>query len=113
MWKYVILVGGVALLTVSGCGGGIEEGPIAGEAPASQQELDKPASTADLKAKLSAIADSGVGGSALSGVQPAIDDLKSSDAKLAESLSKDLAALSQLTDPARIKSAAKKMADKL
>ena len=100
-------------LPLTGCGGGIDGGSVEGEAPPSQEQLDKPSSAADLKAKLNEIAESGVGGSALSGVQPFIDELKSSDAALAESLTKDFQSLSQQTEPAKIKSGAKAMAAKL
>jgi hypothetical protein len=113
MWNSRLLLLLIFVLPLMGCGGGPEDGRVEGEAPPSQEELDKPSSKADLKTKLNEIAESGVGGSALSGVQPFIDEVKSTDAALAASLSKDFQALSQMSDPAKIKVAAKKMADKL
>ncbi|MDA0284630.1 MAG: hypothetical protein O3B86_14875, partial [Planctomycetota bacterium] len=101
------------LLILPGCSSEVPGGAVSGEAPVSNEEADKPTSNAALKARLTEIAESGQGGSALSGVQSALDDLKASDAPLAESLTTDYAALSQESDPVKIKSIAKRMADKL
>jgi hypothetical protein len=66
-----------------------------------------------LKQKLSAVAESGAGGSGLAGIQDAIAGLESSDKALADQLMKDYAQLQSLQEPAQIKAVAKRMVDKL
>lgn len=113
MQKVRFLVLSLAIVVVGpGCGG-VDEGPLGGETPEQQEVLDKPSSREELKTKLNEIAASGVGGSALSGVRPALDELKASDADLAEQLTSDYELLQQATDPQQIKTIAKRMADKL
>ena len=66
-----------------------------------------------LKARLVEIANSGSGGSAVSGMQDGLIELKKTDEALATDLLKDLAVLQQLQESSQIKALAGKMAEKL
>lgn len=102
----------LALLTVSlpltGCGPGevkIED--------KSSNEARAVSGKDQLKTRLTEIATSGIGGSAVSGMQDGLMELKKTDEALASQLLKDLEVLQTLQEPAEIKALAGKMADKI
>ena len=97
----------VACVT-AGCGGGTPPGPIV-----SVEEQNKTKSKADLKARLTEIANIGVAGSATAGMSAGIEALRGDDAKLADSLVADLKKLEAATTPADVKKIAGGMAAKL
>ena len=66
-----------------------------------------------IKARLSEIATTGSGGSAVSGIREALTELKATDEALANQLLRDLDRLETLSDPNQIKALAGSMADKL
>lgn len=66
-----------------------------------------------LKARLTEIATSGIGGSAVSGLRDGLTELKKTDDALATQLLKDLSTLETLQESNDIKALAGKMADKL
>lgn len=66
-----------------------------------------------LKSRLTEIATSGIGGSAVSGMRDGLAELKKTDESLANDLLKDLATLETLQDSNAIKALASKMADKI
>jgi len=88
-------------------------GPSASGPSQSSNEAHVVSGKAQLKERLETIAQTGSGGSAVSGMRQGLDELKKTDAPLADSLLKDLEALEKLQDQAAIKAAARKMADKL
>ena len=105
-----LVLSGLLLSSVSGCGGGGENVEIKNEdLNAKRQTTDK----AELKNRLSQMAASGAAGSALAGLKPSIEGLRSSNASLADDLLKDLKQLEQATDPESIKAIAARMAAKL
>ena len=79
----------------------------------SSNEANKVSGKDAMKARLSEIASSGSGGSAVSGLREGLADLKKDDAALADQLLKDLDRLEKLQDPAEIKAAAGQMVDKI
>ena len=71
-------------------------------------------SNAELKKRLEDVAASGTSGSGLMGIKESIDQaVRPTNAKLADDLTKDFNALSQVSDPAEIKTIATRMAGKL
>src|SRR5260370_13582 len=97
----------VLAVAASGCGGGGGGGAGSGAADVPIEQKMKPASTAELKARLESIAKTGEGGSATAGIRPAVEDLKKTDPKKAEALLPDLTRLERAADPASTKAAAK------
>lgn len=97
-----------AVCLAPGCGGSGPTGPTL-----SIEEQNKTKSKADLKARLTEIATSGVGGSATAGMSSGIEELRAQDAKLADSLAADLKKLEAATTPADVKKIASGMAAKL
>ena len=97
-------------ITVSlvGCGGAevkiVDQSSSAAHAVSGKDQL---------KARLTEIANSGSGGSAVSGMQDGLMELKKTDDALATQLLKDLSVLENLQEAAEIKALAAKMADKL
>jgi len=98
----------LSLTMLAGCGGSPAAGPSQ-----STDAAHAVSGKAQLKERLEMMAQTGSGGSAVSGMRQGLDELKKTDAALADSLMKDLEALEKLQDQAAIKSAARKMADKL
>ncbi len=93
---------------------------FAGCGPAEVKIEDKSSETArtvsgkdQLKARLTEIATSGIGGSAVSGMRDGLAELKKTDESLANDLLKDLATLETLQETNAIKAMAGKMADKI
>lgn len=106
-----IAVGGLLLSVAclcAGCGGSGPTGPTV-----SVEEQNKTKSKTDLKARLTEIAGTGVGGSATAGMASGIEELRAQDAKLADSLAADLKKLEAATAPAEVKKIASGMAAKL
>ena len=95
------------LLVTVGCGGPEIKVDPAASAPPVVSGKDQ------IKQRLQAVIDSGSGGSALGGIREALEELKKTDAALAEGLLKDLALLEPLQDQNQIKGMAQKMFDKL
>lgn len=79
----------------------------------SVEEQNKTKSKADLKVRLTEIAGTGVGGSATVGMASGIEELRTQDAKLADSLAADLKKLEAATSPVDVKKIASGMAAKL
>jgi hypothetical protein len=96
----------VALFGSIGCGSSGTPAP-------SQSETPTISNKEEMKKRLTDIAASGIGGSAVSGLREGFEKLKTSDAALADSLLKDLAQLETLQDSEQIKKLAGSMADKL
>lgn len=93
---------------------------FAGCGPSEVKVEDKSSDTAravsgkdQLKARLTEIAASGIGGSAVSGMNDGLMELKKTDEALANQLLKDLEVLQTLQESAEIKALATKMADKI
>ena len=97
----------LGLLLTIGCGGPEVTADPAASAPPAVSGKDQ------IKQRLQAVIDSGSGGSALGGIREALEDLKKTDAALAEGLLKDLAQLEPLQDQNQIKGMAQRMFDKL
>ena len=101
-----LLLSGFCL--AAGCGGSGPVGPTV-----SGEEQNKTKSKADLKARLTEIANSGVARSATAGMSSGIEELRAEDAKLADSLAADLKKLESTTTPADVKKIASGMAARL
>lgn len=97
----------VGLLLTVGCGGPEVTVDPAASAPPVVSGKDQ------IKQRLQSIIDSGSGGSAVGGLREALEELKKTDAALAEGLLKDLAQLEPMQDPNQIKGMAQRMFDKL
>ncbi len=96
-------------ISAFGCGGSPAPQPPVDSAKERQVN-----STAELKKRLEEMAASGSGGSAVLGLKESIDQtIRSSNAKLADELMKDVELLQSTTDPAEIKTIATRMAGKL
>ncbi len=98
----------VSLVLLTGCGGSPAAGPSQ-----SSDAAHAVSGKAQLKERLESMVQTGSGGSAVSGMRQGVQELKKTDAALADSLMKDLDALEKLQDQGAIKAAARKMADKL
>lgn len=94
-------------VVIPGCGGGPAKPSVTEEAALT------PKSNEELKARLQAIVQSGEGGSAAAGLRPAIEAMRSSNAKLADELSKELSTLEASANPNDVKAIAARMAAKL
>lgn len=79
----------------------------------SSDEAHKVSGKDQMKARLSEIATSGSGGSAVSGLRDGLLELKKENAALADQLLKDLNKLEMLQDSAEIKALAGQMADRI
>lgn len=103
-----LLVAAVLTTTAfSGCGGPtVKVEDKSGTAPA-------PTGKEQIKKRLTEIAGSGIGGSAVSGIRDALNELKKTDAALAEGLLTDLDELEKLEDSDQIKAKAGQMAGRL
>ena len=97
----------LGLLLAVGCGGPEIEADPAASAPPVVSGKDQ------IKQRLQSIIDSGSGGSAVGGLRDALEELKKTDAALAEGLLKDLALLEPMQDSNQIKGMAQRMFDKL
>ena len=94
-------------VVIPGCGGGPAKPSVSEEAALT------PKSNEELKARLLAIGQSGEGGSAAAGLKPAVEAMRSSNAKLADELAKDLSALEASANPNDVKAIAARMAAKI
>ena len=100
----------VVCISAFGCG----EPTVAPTAPVDSGKERAVSSTADLKKRLEEMAASGSGGSAVLGLKESIDQaLRTSNAKLADELMKDVELLQHAQDPAEVKTIATRMAGKL
>ncbi len=79
----------------------------------SSNEAHKVSGKEQMKARLSEIAASGSGGSAVSGLRDGLIELKKTDAALADQLLNDLSSLEKLQEANEIKALAGQMADKI
>ena len=104
-----VLLGGSVLICSSGCGGGSSSGPVTAKTSESPVISGKD----QVKERLQAVAASGSGGSALGGVRQALEELKKTDAALADQLLQDLSALEQTDDVETLKKLATDMIAKL
>jgi hypothetical protein len=107
--KSVLVLGLVSILSAAGCGGGTSPAEPSRSSDAAQALSGKD----QLRERLTMIAESGSGGSAVSGMRAGLDQLKTTEAALAADLLKDVDALEKLQDAERIKALAKKMIEKL
>ena len=90
-----------------GCGG-------SAPAPTKSSETAQALSGKDeIKQRLKMIAETGSGGSAVSGMRAGLDKMKATEAPLAEDLLKDVEALEKLQDPAMVKALATEMLNKI
>lgn len=103
-----LLLGGSVLICGSGCGGS-SSGPVTAKTSESPVISGKD----QVKERLQAVAASGSGGSALGGVRQALEELKKTDAALADQLLQDLSALEQTDDAETLKKLATDMIAKL
>lgn len=100
----------ICLLGISlGCGQGGVVPPPGDTAVESETALP----TDQLKATLEEIAKTGEAGSSAAGLRPALEAMKGKDAAKGAALLKDLSQLESSTNPAQVKSIAKKMAGQL
>jgi hypothetical protein len=95
-----------AAIQIGGCKGEVEVQSTSETVPVAPDK-------ATLKARLSEIATTGVGGSATSGLRDGLLELKKTDDALATQLLQDLDRLERLQDSEQIKALAGSMADKL
>lgn len=95
------------VLSCVGCGGAENAGEDAAA------DTNNITSTADMKAALESIAQTGEMGSAAMGFRETLDGLKQSDAAKADKLLSDLDKLEAASTPAATKKIAKQMADQL
>jgi hypothetical protein len=107
--KGLIVLGLGSILCAGGCGGGTTPADPSKSSEAAQALNGKD----QIRERLKMIADSGSGGSAVSGMRAGLDQLKATDAALAADLLKDVDALEKLQDAAKIKALATKMIEKL
>lgn len=96
------------VMSCVGCGGGTNDAD--GNKDAETNNIN---STADMKAALESIAQSGETGSATMGFRETLEGLKQSDAAKADKLLSDLDKLEAASSPAAAKKIAKQMADQL
>jgi hypothetical protein len=94
--------------------------PFCGCGPAEVKVEDKSSDQAhavsgkeQIKARLAEIASTGSGGSAVSGLRDGLNELKKTDAALADQLLQDVGRLETLQDPNEIKALAGQMADRI
>ncbi|NLS94175.1 MAG: hypothetical protein GXX96_18600 [Planctomycetaceae bacterium] len=99
--KYLTVVAVLGL--VWGCGGD----------PTVKVEQTSVSPEQTLKAGLEEVAQSGELGSGVETLQEAVEKLQASDAAKGDAMAKELETLKSLSDPAAIKTQAKKMADQL
>ena len=108
-WQKAAAAASIALtFSLVGCGG---SSPVV---PSKSSEAAQKLSGVDqIKERLKMIAETGSGGSAVSGMRAGLDEMKATNASLAADLLKDVEGLEKLQDPAKIKALASKMLDKL
>ncbi|MEI8021324.1 MAG: hypothetical protein WCH39_24160 [Schlesneria sp.] len=109
-WRTAVAAASIAVtFNLIGCGGGT--GPVV--PTKSSDAAQKLTGIDQIKERLKMIAETGAGGSSVSGMRAGLEELKATNATLAADLIKDMEALEKLQDPAKVKALAFKMLDKV
>ncbi len=106
--RWLVAVAGLTMtFNIIGCGGNAAPPSKSSEAAQALSGKDQ------IKDRLKMIAETGSGGSAVSGMRAGLDQMKATDGPLAAELLKDVESLEKLQDQTAIKALANEMLNKL